>query len=76
MCSAWPVTYKPKSLKQIIGNAETIQKFVEWVDSWEKGVPKKRASFLYGPPGIGKTVTVEALANDYKIELVERKSVV
>ena len=74
MCSAWPVTYKPKSLKQIIGNAETIQKFVEWVDSWEKGVPKKRASFLYGPPGIGKTVTVEALANDYKIELVEKNA--
>jgi ATP-dependent 26S proteasome regulatory subunit len=30
---------------------------------------KKRAAFLYGPPGVGKTVMVEALANDFKMEL-------
>ena len=37
-------------------------------------MPKKRAAFLYGPPGIGKTVTVEALTNDLNMELVEKNA--
>lgn len=61
-------------MSQIVGNKEAIQKFVDWVKSWERGVPKKRVTFLYGPPGIGKTVTVEALANDFKMELVEKNA--
>jgi replication factor C large subunit len=70
----WTVKYKPKSLKEVVGNREAIQKFVEWVKSWDKGIPKKRAAFLYGPPGVGKTVTVEALANDFRMELVEKNA--
>jgi replication factor C large subunit len=72
--AAWTVKHKPKTLAEIVGNKEAIQKFIEWVKSWEKGVPKKRAAFLYGPPGIGKTVTVEALANDYRMEFVEKNA--
>lgn len=74
MYAAWTVKHKPKSLTEIVGNKEAIQKFIDWVNSWEKGAPKKRATFLYGPPGIGKTVTVEALANDFKMELVEKNA--
>jgi len=70
----WTVKYKPKTLKEVVGNKEAIQKFVEWIKSWEKGIPSKRAAFLYGPPGVGKTVTVEALANDFKMELVEKNA--
>lgn len=74
MYAAWTVKHRPKSLAEIIGNKETIQKLVEWVRSWSQGVPKKRAAFLYGPPGIGKTVTVETLANDFHMELVEKNA--
>lgn len=74
MYGAWTVKHKPKSLTEVVGNAEAIQKFTSWVESWEKGVPKKKAAFLYGPPGIGKTVTVEAFANDHKLELVEKNA--
>ena len=74
MYQPWTVKYKPKTLKEVVGNKEAIQKFVEWVKSWEGGIPKKRAAFLYGPPGIGKTVTVEALASDLKMELVEKNA--
>ncbi|MBS7615882.1 replication factor C large subunit [Candidatus Bathyarchaeota archaeon] len=70
----WTEKYKPKTLKEVVGNPDAIQKFVEWVKSWDKGVPKKRAAFIYGPPGTGKTVTVEALANDLKMELVEKNA--
>jgi len=72
--TAWTVKHKPKSLAGIVGNKETIEKFVDWVKSWEKGIPKKRAAFLYGPPGIGKTVVVEALANDFQMEFVEKNA--
>lgn len=74
MYAAWTVKHKPISLAEIIGNAEAIQKLVDWIKSWEKGVPKKRAAFIYGPPGVGKTATVEALAHDYGMELVEKNA--
>lgn len=74
MYAAWTVKHRPKSLAEIVGNSESIEKFVGWVKSWEKGVPKKRAAFLYGPPGTGKTVTVEAVAHDLSMEFVEKNS--
>ena len=74
MYGAWTVKHKPKFLAEVVGNKEAIQKFIDWVNSWERGIPKKRAAFLYGPPGIGKTVTVEAFANDFKMELVEKNA--
>lgn len=74
MYTAWTVKHKPKSLKEVVGNKEAIPKLVDWVKSWESSIPKKRATFLYGPPGIGKTVTVEAITNDLKMELVEKNA--
>lgn len=74
MYTAWTVKHNPKSLAEIVGNTEAVGKFVDWIKSWEKGVPKKRACFLYGPPGIGKTVTVEATAHDFSMEFVEKNA--
>lgn len=74
MYGAWTVKHKPKSLSEIIGNVEAIKQFVEWLTSWAKGTPKKRCVFIYGPPGIGKTATVEAAANDYRMEFVEKNA--
>jgi len=74
MYSAWTLKHKPKTLTEVVGNEEAIEKLVSWVKSWDKGIPKRRAVFLYGPPGIGKTVSVEALANDLNMELVERNA--
>jgi replication factor C large subunit len=72
--TSWVVKHKPRSLNQIIGNRETIQKLVDWVKVWSKGVPSKRAVFLYGPPGVGKSITVEALADHLEMELVEKNA--
>ena len=74
MYAAWTVKYKPRSLAQIVGNKEAIEKFVDWVKSWERGIPKKKAVLIYGPPGIGKTVTVEAVAYDFHMEFVEKNA--
>jgi replication factor C large subunit len=72
--AAWTVKHRPTTLAEVVGNRETVQKFVDWVKSWNKEIPRKRAVFFYGPPGVGKTVTVEALANDLHMELVEKNA--
>ena len=74
MYAAWTVKHKPKTLGEVVGNREAIAELIGWLRSWEKGIPKKRAAFLYGPPGIGKTVAVEALAKDWNLELVEKNA--
>lgn len=66
----WTQKYKPKSLSEVVGNEKAKKEIEKWMLSWEKGIPEKRAIFLYGPPGVGKTCTVEALANDFKMELI------
>ena len=71
---AWTVKHKPTSLSEIVGNSDAIKQLAEWVKSWQKITPKKRAAFLYGPPGIGKTITVEALAKDCGMEFVEKNA--
>jgi replication factor C large subunit len=74
MYTAWTSKHKPNSLQEVIGNTEAKALFKDWVLSWNKGIPKKRAAFLYGPPGIGKTVTVEAMAIDLRYDLVEKNA--
>lgn len=74
MHQPWTVKHKPNSLKEVVGNREAIQKLIEWVKSWDKGIPKNKAAFIHGPPGIGKTVTVEAMAKDFNMELIEKNA--
>jgi replication factor C large subunit len=61
-------------MAEVVGNQEAREKLVSWVKSWDKNIPKPRAVLLYGPPGVGKTVSVETLANDLDMELVEKNA--
>jgi replication factor C large subunit len=70
----WPEKYRPKNLKFIVGNSDTIASLKAWVMSWRKGIPNKHAALLIGPPGTGKTATVGALSNELDMELVEFNS--
>jgi replication factor C large subunit len=72
--TAWTVKHKPESTAEIVGNTLAIKALRDWLRSWDKGIPKKRATFLYGSPGVGKTVTVEALAHELQMELVEKNA--
>jgi replication factor C large subunit len=72
--AAWTLKHKPKSTAEIVGNPSAIKTLSDWLQSWNEGVPKKRAAFLHGSPGVGKTVSVEALAHDLHMELVEKNA--
>jgi len=67
----WSNRFKPYTLKEIAGNEEAIRHLQIWLKSWERGAPKRRAAFLYGPPGVGKTCTVTTLAIEQGYELME-----
>jgi len=72
--SAWTAKHKPKCLAEVVGNTEAIRQLTDWIKSWERGAPKKRCVFLWGPPGIGKTVSAEVAASDFKMEFVEKNA--
>ncbi|MHA1806633.1 MAG: replication factor C large subunit [Candidatus Thorarchaeota archaeon] len=67
----WPEKYRPVTTSQIVGNEDARTQLNTWIKSWSQGIPSKRAVLLLGPPGVGKTTTIYALANDLNMELVE-----
>jgi replication factor C large subunit len=66
MTELWVEKYKPKTLKEIVAQKRAIEQAVNFVRNFKKG----KALFLYGPTGIGKTVIVEALANEMGYNLI------
>jgi replication factor C subunit 1 len=53
----WVDKYKPRSLKDIVGNTDAIAGLVAWLRDWSLG-NKTRGALISGPPGIGKTSAV------------------
>jgi len=67
----WPEKHRPTSLSEIVGNEDVIKGLWEWIRAWMSKIPRKRAALLIGPPGVGKTASINAMANDMDAEIVE-----
>ncbi|VUT23537.1 MAG: Replication factor C large subunit [Candidatus Methanolliviera sp. GoM_oil] len=68
----WTEKYRPKTIKEIVGNERAVEHFKRWIKDFGGGRVKK-ASILYGPPGVGKTSSIYALAGEegHKYDIIE-----
>lgn len=64
--------YTPKKTKEIVGNEEQINKIRNFALNFKYS--GKKAVLIYGPSGVGKTLSVYALADEFGFELVEINS--
>ncbi len=67
----WTEKYRPRTLSNVVGNKKALGALRRWAAAWEEGRPKKRAAILHGEPGIGKTTSALALANDMGWGVIE-----
>ena len=61
--------YRPRKINEIIGQDDALKKLKNFVVDFKK--QKKNAALLYGPSGVGKTISVHALAKELNLEILE-----
>lgn len=66
----WAEKYRPKSLEDIAGHSEAIEKARRWAEAWVAG-EKQKPLLIHGPTGAGKTLLATAVAYAYGFELFE-----
>ncbi|MDZ7688488.1 MAG: replication factor C large subunit [Halobacteriales archaeon] len=66
----WTEKYRPTKLADVRGNNKSVKQLREWAEDWESGEEREPA-LVHGEPGVGKTSSVHALANDMGWTVVE-----
>ena len=64
----WSEVYRPLTVEQMIGNEDSRFAVVKWLSEWING---SKPLLLIGPPGVGKTSLVQALARLLDYDLIE-----
>jgi replication factor C large subunit len=64
----WVEKHRPKKIAEIVGNEEAKNMFVNWLKSnrW-----RRKAVFLFGPSGVGKSALVHAAATEFHFNVIE-----
>ncbi len=60
--------YKPKEIKDVIGQEKALKEIEDILKNWKKG---KKAIFIYGLPGSGKSSAAYAIARHFDYEIYE-----
>ncbi len=66
----WTEKYRPKKLREVVGNEKAIEELTKWAEDVLKAKSKK-AAILHGPAGCGKTSAAYALAAEKGWEVIE-----
>ncbi len=64
----WSELYRPEKIEDIVEQDEAVEKLKDYIDKFPS---KKKAIILNGPPGVGKTTLVHAVANEMDSEIFE-----
>ena len=67
----WTEKYRPKHLRDVVGNDRALSTLQTWAQQWTHGIPEKKAVILSGKPGTGKTSSALALARDLGWTVIE-----
>ncbi len=69
MSIPWVELYRPTRIVDIVGSQQSTSKLVSWLEQWPD--VKKKAVLLAGPPGVGKTTAVYAIAHERDLDVIE-----
>ncbi|MDY6776345.1 MAG: replication factor C large subunit [Halobacteria archaeon] len=64
----WTEKYRPESLSEVRGNNKSVKELKDWAETWDD---HRKPAILHGEPGVGKTSSAHALANDKGWEVTE-----
>lgn len=67
----WSEKYAPKSADELALNKAKVREVQSWLEGVLNGTSRQRVLVLKGPAGTGKTATVEALAGELGVEILE-----
>lgn len=66
----WAEKYRPKTLEDVAGHSEAVEKLRRWAEAWVAG-EKQKPLLIHGPTGAGKTLLACAVAYAYDFDLME-----
>lgn len=71
----WTDKYRPKCIKDIVGNKENLKIIDKWINDFRNKVQgHKKVLLISGEPGIGKTSTAHIILRQYGYRILEHNA--